>query len=231
MKKSLTYVCKQINEGNLEKAMNMLDELISKDKTDYDAYLYRGKVKRDLNDYRGALEDYNIAAELNPEKAEVYNNRAKLFFYMYLFEKALQDINKANKLLPDNPLILFNKGVIESKLFLYQGAMESFNSAIMADPSFKQAYLKRGMLKEKISDFHGAYKDYSSVIKLNRKCAHAYFYRGKLLLNYIRDEVSGKRDLDIASDLGMSKTEIQNVILNNIPRIKILERNNFEKVS
>lgn len=229
MKRKLKSAFKKIKGGFFENALEILNDILEKDNENYEAYLYRAKVKRELHDSRGALEDYNSAARIYPDRAEVYNNRSKLFYLMCFYEKALEDIKRADELYPDCPLILFNRGIIESKLHLFREALLSFGLSIKLDPSFVHAYLKRGLLKEKLGDFYGAYGDYTSVIKLNKKCVYAYYYRGRLLLNFIKDEVRGKEDLRIAYNMGLLKSEIQHILENDIPRIKIIENEYVEK--
>jgi tetratricopeptide (TPR) repeat protein len=231
MNKKLKSAGRELNYGNPERALQILNEIISEDETNYEAYIYRGKAKRELNDFRGALDDYNIAEKLNSNRAEVYNNRSKLFYFMCFYEKALEDINRACELYPDCSLIIFNKGIIESKLLLYSDALDSFSSAIKLDPSFLHAYLKRGLLKEKTGNYQGAINDYSFVIKLNKKCANAYYHRGRLFINYLKDEINGYKDLKIADNLGFCKSEIPNILLNNDSKARILENNRTEKVS
>jgi tetratricopeptide (TPR) repeat protein len=51
-------------------------------------YFYRGFAKSKLEDYRGAILDYNTAIELNPKSAEVYFQRG-------LAKLGLKDINGA----------------------------------------------------------------------------------------------------------------------------------------
>ena len=58
-----------------------------------------------------------------PDRAEVFNNRAKLYYLMCSYENALQDIKYANVLYPDCAMILFNKGKIECRLHLYTEAI------------------------------------------------------------------------------------------------------------
>ena len=41
----------------------------------FDAYLYRGVAKHQLNDSKGAIADYDKAIDLDPNDARAYYNR------------------------------------------------------------------------------------------------------------------------------------------------------------
>jgi tetratricopeptide (TPR) repeat protein len=209
MDTKLKSALSEIKNGKLNKALQILNGIISSDVNNFAVYLHRGKVKRELADFQGALEDYDTAVTLLPDRAEVYNNRAKLYYLMGYFEKALKDIKKAGDLSPECSLILFNKGNIESKLNLFKDAQESYSKAIKAEPLFLFAYLKRGALKEKCGDYSGALKDYSNAIELNRKCTKAYYYRDTLLTNIKKTELKGKMELLTYHKRGIDLSEKQ----------------------
>jgi tetratricopeptide (TPR) repeat protein len=57
---------------NEKKSFNPAEEL---DVEFAKAYYKRGNVKRMLNDFQGAIEDYSRAIEINPSLAEAHNNR------------------------------------------------------------------------------------------------------------------------------------------------------------
>jgi tetratricopeptide (TPR) repeat protein len=219
MTRNLKSALKEIKDGNLKNALQLLNKIISKDVNNYDAYLTRGRVKRELKDYQGALKDYDRLSVFYPDKAEVYNNRAKLHYLMCGYKYALQDIIYANVLYPDCALILFNKGKIEYRLHLYKEAIESFSSGIKSDPTVLSAYFKRGILNEKTGNYQGALSDYTFVIKHNKNCLNAYYRRGNLLINCLNDEINGKKDLSLVSKLVPENTEIQNNVPNNYQRV------------
>jgi tetratricopeptide (TPR) repeat protein len=230
MKRKLKNAISEINNGKMNDALQILNEIISKDGNNFEAYIYRGKAKRKLYDFQGALEDYNTAVTLYPERAEVYNNRAKLFYSVCSFRKALQDIKKANELYPESALILFNKGNIESKLNLFQDALESYSKAIFLDPFFLFAYIKRGLLKEKTGDYNGAMDDYAFVIKSNKKCTKAFYYRDRLLVNIKKVELKGKMELLTSDKTGVSITEIQISTADKIRKDDISRAGKSEKI-
>ena len=64
-------------------------------------YLESGNTKYNQQDYKGAIQDYNKAIELNPSDAEAYNNRGNAKDILKDYRGAIQDYNKAIELNPN----------------------------------------------------------------------------------------------------------------------------------
>jgi tetratricopeptide (TPR) repeat protein len=62
------------------------------------AYLLRGVCKKRLEDYEGAIMDYTIAIELEPDNVFAYYNRSLAKYDMEDFEGACKDLHKAAEL-------------------------------------------------------------------------------------------------------------------------------------
>jgi tetratricopeptide (TPR) repeat protein len=214
MNEKLKTAISEIKSGNMKSALRILNEIIYKDVRCFGAYIYRGKVKRKLYDFQGALEDYNAAVRLNPERAEGYNNRAKLYYSVCSFKKAFEDIKKANELCYDSALILFNKGKIEYKLNMFKDALDSYSSAIRIDAFFLPAYLERGLLKEKNGDYKGAKNDYLSAICLNKKCARAYNYLERICVTINDGKQDEKTEYEKTEILKIAQNEYKSELIN-----------------
>ena len=48
MKRNLKPILKEIEDGKLKNALQLLNEIISKDEKNYDAYINRGKLREEL---------------------------------------------------------------------------------------------------------------------------------------------------------------------------------------
>tara|TARA_B100000768_G_C10918627_1_gene224671 strand:+ start:204 stop:422 length:219 start_codon:yes stop_codon:yes gene_type:complete len=58
----------------------------------------RGETKYNLKDYKGAIEDYNKAIEINPNYTYAYYNRGFAKYYLKDYNGACQDGRKAKSL-------------------------------------------------------------------------------------------------------------------------------------
>src|ERR1700751_1582130 len=70
-----------------------------------DTYLTSGLAKDDLEDYDGAISDYNKAIELNPHYAEAYYKRGNVKKNIKDYTGALADYTKSIEIKPDNALV------------------------------------------------------------------------------------------------------------------------------
>ena len=90
----------------------------------------RGIAKGQLQNYRGALKDFNKAIELNPDFAQAYNTRGWAKRGLHNYKGALEDFDKAIRLKPNHARAYNNRGATKLDLKDYNGAMEDFNKAI-----------------------------------------------------------------------------------------------------
>ncbi len=150
----------------------------------YSLYYDRGLRKQyTLNDYQGALADYNKVIEIDPKYALAYNARGVLKHDKLNDPRgALADYKKAIELDPKLAQAYYHSAVLKQyKLGDPQGALVNYNKAIELDPKYAEFYSNRGILKEyKFSDLKGALDDYNKAIELDPQYAWAYYARGLL---------------------------------------------------
>ena len=119
-----------------------------------------------MNDLEGALQDYNKAIELNPNYAEVFNNRGILKKGMNDLEGALQDYNKAIELNPNYAEVFNNRGILKKGMNDLEGALQDYNKAIELNPNDAMAYNNRADLYLKMNDIDKALADVNHSIDL-----------------------------------------------------------------
>jgi protein O-mannosyl-transferase len=129
------------------------------------AYKNRGRMKEDINDFKGAYDDFNRAIMLNPGYGEAYNGRGLARGNMNDLKGAVEDLNKAIKFYPNDHLSWNNRGIARSMLKDYEGAISDFNKAASIEPGFYKAFYNRGLAKSSMGDHKGAIEDF--MISLN----------------------------------------------------------------
>ena len=67
-------------------------------------------AKANLKDFKGAIDDYNKASELNPKFANAYNSRGLAKGNLFDHKGALQDFNLAIKANPELSEAYQNRG-------------------------------------------------------------------------------------------------------------------------
>jgi tetratricopeptide (TPR) repeat protein len=158
------------------------------------------KLRR--RDYKGAINDYDIAIELSPNQYEFYDNRGNAKDLLGDHIGAIDDYTSAININPFNPNAFYNRGLAKSALKNYISAIDDFESAIKLDSKHVLAYVNMGDTKCKLDDFIEAIKDYTAAIKIDQNLVGAYINRGtarKEIKDYDAAIVDYKRAIDLNS--------------------------------
>ena len=97
---------------------------------------YRGFALHNKSEYEKAIEKYDEAIELNPNYAELYNNRGTAKDELGQHREAISDLNKAVELNPDFAEAYYNRGLAKGNLGQHQEAIVDYNKAIELNPNY-----------------------------------------------------------------------------------------------
>ncbi len=150
-----------------------------------EAYCYRGEAKEILNDYMGAMNDFNSALYF------IDNNSTQTIMIF-------ADIIASE--------IYLKRGRLKNKLGDHRGAITDVSKAISFNDKYTidEAYFESGYAKSKLKDYKAALLDYNKVIELDSRMAEAYFNRGIAKLN-LNDKEGACLDFSKAGELGYAK--------------------------
>ena len=112
------------------------------------------------------MELYSRIIEIDPNIAEVYNNRGILRNEMNDLDGALQDYNKAIELDPNDAATYCNRGVLRNDMKDPDGALQDYNKAIELDPNYAMAFNNRADLYLKMNALDKALADVNHSIDL-----------------------------------------------------------------
>ncbi|WP_139458623.1 tetratricopeptide repeat protein, partial [Bathymodiolus thermophilus thioautotrophic gill symbiont] len=90
----------------------------------------------DSLDYDRQIEVYTQIIELDPENANVFNNRGNAYSKLKNYEKAIENYNQAIKLKPDHANSFYNRGNVYSDLKRHKKAIEDYDQAIKLKPEY-----------------------------------------------------------------------------------------------
>lgn len=164
-------------------------------------YVSRGISKFRIQDFKGAIADYDKAINSDSNHIDAYFERGFTKNKNKDYPGAYLDFDKAIKL-DSNFIDAYNgRGYCKTQLLNYEGALSDYNKSIELDPKYDISYYERATVKICLSDFKGAIEDYDKAIELNPNYGDAYFGRGcvKELLNDIDGACS---DLNISKSIG-----------------------------
>lgn len=138
--------------------------------------------------YDEAIKAYDIALQLNPDEANIYNSKGVVLFELKRYLEALDVYRLALEVaLPNKKdMIFLNIGHVLFELKNYDMALESYETAISLSPDKEIFYIYKGnVLKEK-KLYNAALKDYDFVIqhtKNNIFAARSFTYKGEIFLS------------------------------------------------
>ena len=164
-------------------------------------YLNEGLSKMKLNDFQGAIQDYNNAIVLDSKYALTYLSRGVANLKLENYHDAIKDFNKAIELNLKEASVYFGRAKAKRYLQDYNGALSDFNKAIEINPNDENMYYFRGLTKSYLKEYQEAIKDYNKAIEINPKFDVAYFLRG-IAKRSLEDYDGGCLDWHKAGELG-----------------------------
>lgn len=180
-----------ISTDNQPTSTNQESQIIKLILNDAKGYFLQGVEKGRLQDYTGAIDDFNKAIELTPENADAYYYRGNAKNYLQDFTGATQDYNKAIELNPK-----------DAKAY---SAIQFYSKKIELEPTNVLFYYKRGEAKYTLQAYTGAVQDFSEAIEVSPKASlltsEAYYFRG-CTKEMLKDKRGALEDLSKAGGTG-----------------------------
>jgi protein O-mannosyl-transferase len=150
---------------------------------DYTIYWYRGNYRLTTNDGRGALEDFNMAINVNPKYEDAYYNRGRLYEGWGNRTEAIADYNKVIELNPKSADAFNNRGWVKFESGDSAGARQDFIRAVTLNPNYAEAFNNKGWEEFVTGDNKAAMADFDSAIKLQPHFTKPYFNRAVIKAN------------------------------------------------
>jgi tetratricopeptide (TPR) repeat protein len=167
-------------------------------------YIARGTLKAyKLNDFSGALADYNQAVKLGSVTNALYSSRGFVRSQLNDFSGSLADYNRALKLYPGDAYTYLGRANLH-QIYLKnpEAALLDFDKAICLVSGDADLYQLRGALKQfNLLDFSGALDDYNQAIVIAPKDAKNYQRRAFLKGNRLKDFAGALADYQAAINL------------------------------
>lgn len=187
--------------GRYPQALIDYDQLISLNSQDFRAYYNRGLAKVGMEDYLGAIEDYNQALNnIPPEEtkkiAMVYNDRGLAYFHQANIDQAQADFNHAIALDRRDARTYYNLACVCHHQGDWQKAIHNFTLALDVQPEQPDAYLSRAMIYQQLGDSalaiadlyaaakhfrsQGQVSDYQATMEIIRSIEHQQLETGAI---------------------------------------------------
>ena len=122
-----------------------------------------------------ALSAYDTAIRLQPDYAEVYNNRGNLKNALGSRDAALDDYNKAIRLNPHFAEAYYNRAVQKVLCEEFDAAIVDFTEAIRLNSDYAEAHAHRGVAQTELGNIDEARSDLQTALVLSEQQGNADF--------------------------------------------------------
>jgi len=164
-------ICYFSNDSNYEKQINLEFKLIKSFITaasqkeyfklvEWSAeYWYKkGTALFNLERYSEALQCYDKAIQLEPDKGLYWANKGVALGNLSRYSEALQCYDKAIQLEPDNAMYWFSKGLVLFDLKRYNEVLQCYDKAIQLEPDNAEYWNMKGRALHYLSRYNEAKK-------------------------------------------------------------------------
>ncbi|MEG1838797.1 MAG: tetratricopeptide repeat protein [Bacteroidaceae bacterium] len=147
-------------------AIAYLVKAICQDEDCIEAYLMRGEVLLELNQYKEAIEDAESVLAKNSQDEAALLIRAKAMTATENYEAAEKDYREVTDINPFNESAYLNLAELLTKQNKIEKALNCLDEAIDINPAFTKGYHERGKIRFLNNDHDGAAADLKKELEL-----------------------------------------------------------------
>ena len=187
------------NLGRKEEAIASLEKAfaVNPDSPNPEVIVRIANLRYLLNDFTGAIADYNRLLAMDKLYPRIYSKRAGSEAMLGQAEEALRDAEKALGVDPKDEEAYNNRGLANRVLGKLDDAVNDFGLAIYIKDDYSRPYNNRGAVYLAKGQPERAIEDFSKAIELDSHYADPYSNRGVAEQKLDRNEAALK-DLDTA---------------------------------
>ncbi|WP_424599947.1 tetratricopeptide repeat protein [Bradyrhizobium sp.] len=188
-----------LQQGRLSDAKSILEDILKQRPNHFDALHLLGVIACHTKDPHQGEELFSKAIKVDPNVADVHNNRGAALKELKRLDEAVASYDKAITLRPDYTESYYNRGNALSDLKRLDEAVASYDKAIALKPVHVGAYCNRGTALKELKRLDEALASYEKAISLNPNYADAYNNHG-ITLNELKrfDEALASYDKAIS---------------------------------
>ncbi len=178
------------------KAIELYNESINKNPTDFNLYYYRGlalsskafllqskiNIAQNKENATACLEEairsYNQAVEINPKYLTAWKNIGIDLYLLGRYNESLKAYDKALEIDQNYGLAWYNKGLALHKLGKYNESIQAYDKALRIFPENAAIWYSKGNSLLSLGDYYGAIDCYEQAIRLNQSYAEAWYKKG-----------------------------------------------------
>jgi len=160
--------------GELEKALDAVDQLLQQFPNSITLFNIKGAVLKGLGRLDLSIEAYNKALAIKPDYAEAYNNMGNALTEQGKLEEAIKAYNKALAIKPDYAEAYNNMGIALADQGKLEEAIQAYNKALAIKPNYAEAYYNMGNALKDQGKLEEAIEAYNKALAIKPDYAEAY---------------------------------------------------------
>eukprot|EP00892_Ulva_mutabilis_P012887 jgi/Ulvmu1/9971/UM059_0020.1 len=153
-----------LRQGDNELALDALRQANAINPQHAKATLALGSVLQDSLDLDGALLKYRVAAAVQPNIPQVWNNVGLCFLGKQRYIAAIACLKRAQYLGPFEWIVCYNLGLVHLNTAQHAAAFNYFSAAINLRPTFAHTYMYLGVTLARLGDLDNAFHAYERAI-------------------------------------------------------------------
>ncbi len=165
-----------------EKAIELLNQSISKDSTFADAYFHRGVTYFKLDNFDKALKDFDMAFLLNPNLSILWMYKGFAYRNKGMLNEALDSFSNYISLHPQDTSAYsyILRGKVKYELGDFNGAITDYDMAVKLKPFEEKYNYYRFVAFYEAKQLKQALACVNNLIKVNPDFYGYYFYKGNV---------------------------------------------------
>lgn len=192
-----TQGVKAYENKDLNRALEIFEEIIKIDEANADSYANIAVIKKLQKDYKKAFEYLNSAIKLNPKNANFHGNMGNLLREVNDHKNALKAYMNAIKLNPNDPMNYNNLGIVYENLHDLDRAIMAYKEAVRVDGGFAKAVNNIGVVLYKQKKYKEAADIFEIALKTDPNYHEVHSNRGACL-NKLKKYDEAQRELELA---------------------------------
>jgi len=168
-------------QGALEKAQELYQEVIALESSHFDAWFLSGIVAAQKNDFVEAIKHLRMASKLHPADVDVYCALGDALAALQKYSEAVSNYKHALELAPTNVEARINQAIPLHKLGRDAEALRSLELALRYRPDSVEALVQRGNILSVVGRWQDALASFDHALQIDAQNAGVFNNRGIVL--------------------------------------------------
>jgi len=160
-------------QGRSAEAESLYRKILAQNPRNADALHLLGALELQRRNLTAAIEYFDRAVEIDPNRAAFFSNRGIALQDMNRFDEALLSYERALAISPENPDVLNNRGSALRALRRFDEALSSYDRALAMRPDYAEAHNNRGNVLRDLKRPGDALGSYDSALAIQPGYADA----------------------------------------------------------